>query len=213
MASKDRRGRRKGREQRSKRPILLGNYFIFTDGKYTEKYYLQGLRESLPEPLQSRIVIKVKQENTYKLVESCQNLVTKELQYAEPWIVLDRDQVKDFDDLLAEAKKASIQVGWSNPCIETWFSVYFGKMLQKQDSVTCCREFEKLFLKHTGKTYQKADTSIYASLLTYGNEEKAIKRAKETMQKHLENDNTKASTQIPATTLYVLVQEIRQKAK
>ncbi len=34
-----------------------------------------------------------------------------------PWIVFDCDEIKDFDEIVREAEKKGIGVGWSNPCI------------------------------------------------------------------------------------------------
>lgn len=56
----DRSGKRKTREQFSKRRIPeLGYYFIVTDTKETEQNYMLGLRDSIPKDLQGKIVIKV----------------------------------------------------------------------------------------------------------------------------------------------------------
>lgn len=56
----DRNGKRKTREQLSKRRVPeLGYYFIVTDTKETEQNYLLGLRDSIPKELQGKLVIKV----------------------------------------------------------------------------------------------------------------------------------------------------------
>ena len=56
----DRSGQRKPRVPQEKRRIpSLGYYFIVTDTKETEQNYLLGLRESIPEALRGKLVIKV----------------------------------------------------------------------------------------------------------------------------------------------------------
>lgn len=56
----DRSGKRKTREQLSKRRVPeLGYYFIVTDTKETEQNYMLGLRDSIPKELQGKLVIKV----------------------------------------------------------------------------------------------------------------------------------------------------------
>lgn len=53
----DRNGKRKTREQLSKRRVPeLGYYFIVTDTKETEQNYLLGLRDSIPKELQGKAV-------------------------------------------------------------------------------------------------------------------------------------------------------------
>ena len=114
----DRSGKRKTREQFSKRRIPeLGYYFIVTDTKETEQNYMLGLRDSIPKDLQGKIVIKVCEAKTVELVSEAINMASLQPQYGEPWIVFDRDQVKDFDRIISNELKNGINVGWSNPCI------------------------------------------------------------------------------------------------
>ena len=76
MAKKDRNGKRRGREYSKRRVPDLGYYFVVTDTKATEENYLIGLRDSLPERLQGRIVIN---DKSYDLDFICQVLQTNEI--------------------------------------------------------------------------------------------------------------------------------------
>lgn len=151
MAKADRIGNRKSRNIHTRVPAL-GHYFIVTDTEGTEKNYFLGLRNSLSAELQKQIVIRVvSAKTTNKLIEKCKEQAELEPQYAEPWIVFDRDQVQTFDQIIEEAKQKGIHVGWSNPCIEIWFDAYFGKMHAYNDSVNCCRGFAQTFFEKTKK--------------------------------------------------------------
>lgn len=56
MGREERRGKRKSREQSRKTRIPeLGYYYIVTDTDQTEKNYLEGLRDSIPEELKGRL--------------------------------------------------------------------------------------------------------------------------------------------------------------
>lgn len=151
MAKADRKGNRKGRESFRKRVPDLGYYFIVTDTKKTEEKYLYGLRDALPKDVRGRIVIKVSKAKTDVLVHACKEQAALEPQYAEPWIIFDRDLVVSFDQIIETAMQEGVHVGWSNPCIEIWFDAYFGRMHSYQDSVICCREFANTFEKKTGQ--------------------------------------------------------------
>ena len=70
MARSDRTGKRKSREVFRTRVPDLGCYFIVTDARETEENYLYGLRDSLPEELQGRIVIRVSRAKTQELVKA-----------------------------------------------------------------------------------------------------------------------------------------------
>lgn len=180
MSDNERNGRRKTREQLSKRRVPeLGYYFVVTDTKETEQNYMFGLQGSIPEHLQGKLVIKVSKTKTLNLVKEALSFSALQPQYGEPWIVFDRDQIVNFDDIIAEAEKEGIKVGWSNPCIEIWFSAYFGIMPSYQDSVKCCEGFEKNFKQITKQEYQKSDKAIYTKLCRYGDEKEAFLHAKQ----------------------------------
>lgn len=61
-----------------------------------------------------------------------------------PWIVFDRDEVKDFDEIIKEAEALGINVGRSNPCFEIWMYSCYGAMPAIMESWVC-NEFEKIF--------------------------------------------------------------------
>ncbi len=72
MARDDRRGKRKTREERSKRRVPeMGYYLVVTDTEATERLYFHGLHESLPAEVRKKLVIKVVETKTQKLVEKC----------------------------------------------------------------------------------------------------------------------------------------------
>lgn len=105
----ERNGKRKTREQLSKRRVPeLGYYFIVTDTEETEQNYMIGLRDSIPKELQRRLVIKVCQAKTVELVNEALNMASLQPQFGEPWIVFDRDQVKEFDQIISLAKENSM---------------------------------------------------------------------------------------------------------
>lgn len=171
MAKELRNGSRIGRDNRSlKRVPELGYYYIVTDAEKTEKNYLEGIRDSLPEETRARLVIKVARAKTEKMVTECLSGAALHPQFAEPWIVFDRDEVMDFDAIIERAHNAGIRTGWSNPCVEIWFHAYFGKMPRCNNSVQCNESFETIFKAVTGQKYSKSDKNIYKILNRYGDE-------------------------------------------
>lgn len=208
---KERNGKRKRREQSRKRVPKLGYYFIATDTKGTEGNYINGLKDSLPESLRGRIIIKVIKTKTNKMIEKCLEAAAMEPQYGEPWIVFDRDEVEDFDDIIYRAEREGVNVGWSNPCIEIWFHAYFGNMHSYTDAASCCRDFADIFSRKTGKEYKKSDPQIFELLNRYGDEDKAIQIAEQRLNGHVRAGETKPSAMNPGTTLHRLIGEIRRK--
>lgn len=213
MAKKDRTGNRKLRGQRRQlRTLELGYYLIVTDTDGTERYFFNGLRDALPESMKTKIEIKVeKAKTTHSMIDKCQELTAYDAQYRIPWIVFDRDQVKEFDEIIAKAKEKGIHVGWSNPCFEIWMYAYFGSMPAIYDSWTCCSEFGKVYENKTGQKYSKADKQMYRKISKVGNEEQAIKIAQQKLEQCDREDKTKPSEMCPCTTVHELVKEIRDK--
>ena len=207
-------GKRKTREQFAKKRVPhLGYYIIVTDTKETEQNYFYGLRASIPRDLQGKIVIKVSKADTDKLVEEAKNLRSMQPQFCEPWIVFDRDQVKDFDTIISKAEENNINVGWSNPCIEIWFNAYFGSMPTYMDSINCCKGFSGAFKTKSGQYYKKSDKNIFRKLNTIGDEKIAIETAEKRHNDWLKDGVSIPSKMNPCTTLYQLVYEINCKTK
>lgn len=208
-----RAGKRKDRNQRvGTRIPELGYYLIVTDTEETEKNYFEGLRDSIPVELKEHLVIKVEKAKTKELVQKAMELTDAESQYRIPWIVFDRDQVKDFDEIVWMAEQNDINVGWSNPCFEIWMYAYFGEMPAIKESYTCCSRFSEKFLKVTGQKYLKKDKYIYRKLVQYGDEEKAFQIAEQCYKKCKIDEKAKPSEMWPASKVQNLVEEIRCKA-
>jgi len=214
MARKDRTGNRKTREERMGRRIPeMGYYLVITDTEATERNFFTGLRDSLPKEIQNKLVIKIIETKTQNMIQKCLDLTAYNVQYRIPWIVFDRDQVANFDEIISEAKSVGIQVGWSNPCFEIWMYTYFGSMPNVQESWTCCDRFANLYEKRTGHEYSKADSELYRRLSQNGDEEKAIRIAQRKYDQFEKNGCIRPSQMCPCTTVHDLVGEIRSKIK
>lgn len=163
--------------------------------------------------MRRRLIIKVCKTSTNNLVNEALSQAALQPQYGEPWIIFDRDQVKDFDDIIQNAKASGINAGWSNPCIEIWFNAYFGAMPTYQTSIACCNGFEETFEKAAKQKYRKSDKQIYHKLCQYGDEVKAIQIAESKLKQCIISDVDKPSKMCPATTVHRLIEEIKDKIK
>lgn len=210
MAKKDRMGKRKPRKSGFRTPEL-GYYLIVTNTTGTERCYFKGLFKSLPEEIQKKIVIKVFEEDTNKMLDKCVEEVKYNAQYRIPWIIFDRDRVSNFDEIIREANSIGVCAGWSNPCIEIWMFAYFGMMPNIWESKDCVSDFKKIYEKKTGQEYYKTDEDIYQHLYEYGNEEKAFIIAEQKLNQCVREKKSTPSEMCPATMVYMLVREIRGK--
>lgn len=210
--SDSRAGKRRDRNKRvGIRVPELGYYLIVTDTEETEKNYFEGLRDSIPTDLKDRLVIRVEKARTVELVRKALEMTGQESQYRIPWIVFDRDQVKDFDGIIQTAEKSGVGAGWSNPCFEIWLYAYLGEMPVIMESYTCCDRFAEKFEKVTGQKYSKNDRDIYRKLVQFGDEKKAIQMAERCYKRCVEDGKRKPSEMCPASNVYHLVGEILDK--
>lgn len=214
MARKDRNGNRKTREQRrTHRVPEMGYYLIVTDTEATERIYFNGIYESLPEKVKGKLVIRVIETKTKKLVEECKEFALYDPQYRIPWIVFDRDKVVNFNDIIRKAEAEGVSVGWSNPCFEIWLFGYFGNIPAIEQSWICCDEFGKLYKKKTGQEYDKADSNLYKQLCKYGDEDQAIRLSELKINQAVKDGLEKPSQMYSCNTVYKLVDIIRTKVK
>ena len=158
-------------------------------------------------------IIDIAERITQNMIEKCLEMTAYEAQYRIPWIVFDRDQVPNFDQIIKDAEKAGINVGWSNPCFEIWMFAYFGNMPAIQESWICCSRFGELYKVKTGQDYSKADSDMYKRLCENGDEDKALQIAAQKYEQCLREGKMVPSHMCPATTVHELVGEIRRKVK
>ncbi len=197
---------------RPQRIPQLGYYLIFTDTKETERNYFEGFKNTIPDSLSGKLVISVFDNfKTKDLIEKIEEKAALHPQYCQKWIVFDRDEVTNFDQIIKQAGSQGIHVGWSNPCIESWFHAYFGKMPHCDTSVQCCDQFSAAYKKATRREYDKAEKNIYNYLVRYGDEKNAIEIAKQKLQQHKRENKNAPSKQIPSSTIALLIEEIQAK--
>lgn len=197
------------------KPIQCEHYLVVTDAKGTEPHYLNGLKKSLPKDRQNKVSLRVIQTNNpADFIAECKRIQNIEPGYVNhTWIVFDYDERPLFDTIIKDAKKEGFSSGWSNPCIEVWFSAYFGELCGETSSQCCQDTFKTVFKKHTNCRYAKGDEMIYEHLSDKGDEMKAIERAERKCREHMGNGINIPSKMCPGTTIYVLIKEIRNMCR
>ena len=214
MSARHRRtGVMKKRSERDRYAPELGYYIIVTDATKTEKNYFEGLRDALPPELGRKLSIKVHSGIVPKeLVSFCLKQVAINPNYAEPWIVIDRDEVAGFDELIAQAQMNGINVAWSNQCFETWMSMYFGSIIKAENAQRCTSRFADTFRRAVGRPYEKNDRNLYQALCDFGDEGRALAQSQKQVDELSRSCKT-PSQMVPCSTVHDLVGEIRRKTR
>lgn len=203
------RKERKTRDQRKTQFFRLKHYLIVTDAEKTERNYFEGLKKTLPIEIRDKISIEIITARPLEhLIRKAEDIISKKVQPCEVWLVFDRDETNNFDGIIESAQRKSFNVGWSNPCIETWFCAYFGRIPKKNISRQCIEEFAKEYMRVVKQKYHKNGVDIYNKLVDYGDEKNAIKISRNRMKEY-EEISCKPSERYGATTVFVLVEEIK----
>ena len=199
------------RDERKRILLKSGAYLIVTDAEKTEKNYFEGIKASIPENLKNDLQIKIYSNKALsKIIDFAAEQRNKDERFRDIWLVFDRDEVKNFDKLIEEAKEAKMNIGWSNPCFEIWLMSYFQIPKNIDVSQKCCETFEKIFKENTSKKYKKSEVKIYNILCENGDEDKAIQRAREKYYQ-VRKEYSQPSKMIGCTTVYKLVEELKKK--
>lgn len=191
--------------------LKSGAYLIVTDAEKTEKNYFEEIKNIIPDVLKNDLQIKIYSNKPLaKIIDFATEQRNKDERFRDIWLVFDRDEVKNFDKLIEDAKESKMNVAWSNPCFEIWLMSYFKNLENISTSKKCCDTFEKVFQDNTGKKYKKSEEKIYNILCEKGNENKAIERSREKYHQ-VRKDYSHPSKMIGCTTVYKLVEELKKK--
>lgn len=123
--------------------------------------------------------------------------------YDQVWCVFDRDSwtVDNFNGALSSARTRKIEVAWSNEAFELWYLLHFNY----HDTAIPRAEYITRLDKVLGHTYAKNSTEIYGELAN--RMETALKNAAMLLAQY---NPPNPATDNPATTVHLLVEELRR---
>ena len=195
---------------------------IVCEGIKTEPNYFEAIKGTFPKKTLDTYSIEVEGTgtSTLKIIEIAIGLrkQAKKLNnriYDSVWAVFDRDSfpIVDFNNSIFKAQSSKINCAWSNEAFELWYILHFqyrNTSMNREDYKKCIEtEINRSILKKTGKVssfkYKKNSKKMYKLLKEYGNEEQAIKWAK-----NLEGlfTDTNYSSHNPCTRVYELIEKL-----
>lgn len=179
---------------------------IFTEGEKTEPDYFNSIRSELRL---NEIDIRVHGMGPISIMSLVDWAITDKKKEendgfdTEWWVVFDKDDHQQFDQVIQKAESSGIKVAYSNECFELWFILHFEFL-----STAIGREkyYEKL-TNLLGQKYNKKSSHIYS--LIKDKEAIAIRNAKNLEKQHTEEGVSVISKRDPSTTVYKLVEQLR----
>jgi hypothetical protein len=189
---------------------IRANILILCEGEKTEPNYFKCFKKN------QNISINCppgKGLSPSRLVEKAKEAVEK---FDSIWVVFDKDSVpkNQFNGAILQAKQNQIKCAWTNEAFELWYLLHFHDRITAMDRNEYKKAIEKAVnkeiankknTKQTNFVYQKNAEEMYKVLQAYGDQEKAIKRAKDLAD---QNTGEQFADYNPQTMVFELVEEL-----
>ncbi len=206
-------------ETRRKQDIKIKRryYLIVCEGTKTEPNYFEGLKKNLPPGVIDTIDLEVEGtgHNTLTVIDDAQK-ISERLErlsgriFDEIWTVFDRDSFpeKNFNNAIFKGKEKGIYCAWTNEAFELWYLLHFQFFQHSMSRDDYKALIERELSRKMGRPfiYQKNSGEMFMLLQQHGDQEQAIKRAKQ-----LETvfaDRTDYANHNPCTKLHQLIEKL-----
>jgi RloB-like protein len=203
--------------KKKKGKVLTTYFLIVCEGEKTEPNYFK----SFPIKV-GKFIFDIKFDgrgiSTLKVVKKAIELRDESAQkFDRVWAVFDRDSFKanSFNSAILKAKANNIECAWSNEAFELWYLLHFHNRVTAMNRNEYKKSIEdSINAKINGKKkkfkYQKNSNEMFDILGKYGNEELAIKWAKELYENLVGEQFAEYN---PCTNVYKLVLELTGKSE
>ena len=200
-----------GREQGTRGKIV--RFLIVCEGEKTEPNYFKAFTERWSEVKEIKVtgcgcstcqlIIEAK-----KLREKLER--ERMVPFDRVWLVFDKDDFKDFNKAIADAKKEGMNCAWSNQAFELWYVLHFQYLdtgVDRKQYIEMIEDKVRKASKSKTFKYKKNDVGFYQILHEHGNEDFAFKNAEKLRNRHKGKVDYAAHN--PRTEVDLLVNELR----
>lgn len=204
-----------GREQGTRGKIV--RFLIVCEGEKTEPNYFKAFTERWSEVKEIKVtgcgcstcqlIIEAK-----KLREKLER--ERMVPFDRVWLVFDKDDFKDFNKAIADAKKEGMNCAWSNQAFELWYVLHFQYLdtgVDRKQYIEMIEDKVRKASKSKTFKYKKNDVGFYQILHEHGNEDFAFKNAEKLRNRHKGKVDYAAHN--PRTEVDLLVNELRHPEK
>ena len=210
------RQKQKEKKQERKKKISC-RILIVCEGEKTEPNYFRNFKKINNESFTYEIEAKGDGRNTIAVVDEAIRLKLQaestQTPYDSVWAVFDKDSFSKnrFNSAIIKANNNGVKVAWSNEAFELWYLYHFYNRITAMSRSKYQNAISNAVNKAGGlrgkKVYKYAKNAPnnYAIINQYGNQENAIRWAKEQCQTYVDD---KYADHNPCTTVYRLVLQL-----
>lgn len=193
------------------------SFLIVCEGEKTEPNYFRAFIERWSEV--KEVNVKGCGCSTCQLIIEAKKLREKlererMVPFDRVWLVFDKDEFKDFNKAIADAKKEKMNCAWSNQAFELWYVLHFQYLdtgVDRKQYIEMIEDKVRKVLKSKTFKYEKNDVGFYQILQEHGDEDFAFKNADKLRNRHKGKSNY--ATHNPRTEVDLLVDELRHPEK
>lgn len=204
------------REQGTRAKIV--RFLIVCEGEKTEPNYFKAFIDNRRSEVKE-VNVKGCGCSTCQLINEAKKIREKlererPVSFDRVWLVFDKDEFKDFNKAIEDAKKEGMNCAWSNQAFELWYVLHFQYLVtgvDRKQYIEMIEDKVRKASKNKKFEYKKNDVGFYQILQEHGDEEQATKRAQRLRGIRGEEKNYAAHN--PRTEVDLLVDELRHPEK
>ena len=193
-------------------------FLIVCEGEKTEPNYFKAFIDNRRSEVKE-VNVKGCGCSTCQLINEAKKIRGKlererPVSFDRVWLVFDKDEFKDFNKAIEDAKKEGMNCAWSNQAFELWYVLHFQYLVtgvDRKQYIEMIEDKVRKASKNKKFEYKKNDEGFYQILQEHGDEEQAIKRAQKLRKIRGEKKNYAAHN--PRTEVDLLVDELRHPEK
>ena len=193
-------------------------FLIVCEGEKTEPNYFKAFIDNRRSEVKE-VNVKGCGCSTCQLINEAKKIREKlererPVSFDRVWLVFDKDEFKDFNKAIEDAKKEGMNCAWSNQAFELWYVLHFQYLVtgvDRKQYIEMIEDKVRKASKNKKFEYKKNDEGFYQILQEHGDEEQAIKRAQKLRKIRGEKKNYAAHN--PRTEVDLLVDELRHPEK
>ena len=184
-----RRERREAKASKKRKENVrekLVRFLIVCEGTKTEPHYFEALIKNYISTVRE-VTIEGEGRATVALVDRTleikQELERKNaMSFDRVWVVFDKDDFDDFNDVIKKANKLGFHSAWTNEAFELWYYLHFEYLDTGIGRADYIKKLEEAFKEKLGDShfeYKKGNPDIYSLLQQYGREDLAKRFAQQ----------------------------------
>ena len=184
-----RRERREAKASKKRKENVrekLVRFLIVCEGTKTEPHYFEALIKNYISTVRE-VTIEGEGRATVALVDRTleikQELERKNaMSFDRVWVVFDKDDFDDFNDVIKKANKLGFLSAWTNEAFELWYYLHFEYLDTGIGRADYIKKLEEAFKEKLGDShfeYKKGNPDIYSLLQQYGREDLAKRFAQQ----------------------------------